>query len=39
MAQFTEYVYQNQVGHQLSLVGKFVHDLPMSNIMKSEKYP
>lgn len=27
MAQFIEYVYQNQVGYQVSLVGKFVHDL------------
>ena len=38
MAQFTEYVYQNQVGHQVSLAGRFVHNLYQDGVIKSEKY-
>lgn len=37
MAQFTEYAYQNQVGHQVSLVGRFVHNLYQAGLVKSEK--
>lgn len=38
MAQFTEYVYQNQVGHHVSLVGKFVHDLSTKEDWKIKKH-